>query len=199
MRKFACYVVIAVALLFGLRTPALMAEFIDVPDGAWYTHVVNCAEDIGMVQGDGEGSLYPEADVTMAQFVTMLGRAFGGVVGDGYEPYIAWASDYFGDFDPDATITVEQLAVLVDTFMQKSGIDPIYYWQDSVYVDGADVSDFAKPSVNKLVNYGFIHIGTDSKIHPQKPVTRAECMMTLVFYYMSLKPVNSVYSYVEGY
>lgn len=198
MKKFT-YAVIVFTLVFALMTPAFAADFMDVSDDAWYGHVVRCAEDIGMVQGDGNGNLYPEADVTMTQFVTMLGRAFGGVVGDSYEPYIAWASDYFDSFDADATITVEQLAVLVDTFMQNSGIEPIYYWQDSVYVDGADVSDSAKSSVDKLVNYGFIHIGTDSKIHPQKTVTRAECMMTLVFYYMSLNPVNSVYSYVEGY
>lgn len=202
MKKSLSFV-LAFVFACSLMTPAFAAEYVDVPDDAWYIHVLRCAEDLGMVQGDGNGHFYPDAPVTMAQVYTMLGRVFSEADGVGYDEYIDWALEngYVdkAGFNPDATISVEQFAVLISDFMDKSGVVPVYYWMDSVYVDGDDVADNAKDSVARLMRYGFLVVGEDSKVHPQKLVTRAECMTTVVFYAMSLKPVNSAYSYVEGY
>lgn len=202
MKKFLS-AIIAMALMLAITPAVFAAEFKDVPDDAWYIHALRCSEDLGMVYGDGAGNFHPDEPVTVAQYITMLGRLFSDVEGNGYTPYLDWAlrlkyidSNILG---VDNTITVEQFAVWLDDFMELTGIVPEHYWTDVAYVDRDDVSDYAKSSVDRMMSYSFLPVGEDSMLHPHNPVTRAECMVALASYAMSLQPIDGKQSYFEGY
>ena len=202
MKKFLSAVV-AMALVLSMSPAVFAADFVDVPDDAWYIHALRCAEDLGMVYGDGAGYFNPDTPVTLAQYVTMLGRVMSDVKGAGYDPYLTWARDIgyidSSTYGADSTITMEQFAVFLVDFMELTGVVPQKFWSDLVYTDDEDVSDFAKDSVKRLAEYSMLVVGEDSMLHPEKEVTRAECMVALAAYAMSLREDDWQFSYFENY
>lgn len=60
--------------LAGAEGAVPSAGFTDVPAGAWYADAVNWAAGVGAVNGMGDGTFAPDANVTREQMVTMLYR-----------------------------------------------------------------------------------------------------------------------------
>lgn len=175
------------------------SEFVDVPDDAWYADDLIYTVDLDVVHGYSEELFMPDLPVTQAQFVTMLGRLFGGISEDGYTSYIAWAidNDYVDErvFDDDAWLTTEQVAVLLDTFIEKSGIEPVDYEPIEVYIfygQPADEEDFAV-----ALGYGLLVVDDDGYIYPRKFVSRAECVVMLARLSKSLIPERTVFEYAD--
>ena len=69
------------------------AEFVDVPEGAWYTEAVNWCQKHGMIN-DGD-AFFPQSVMTRAMVATALYRASGSPVGREGERAQAqdWARD----------------------------------------------------------------------------------------------------------
>ena len=65
------------------KEPAVSAEkvFDDVPAGRYYTEAVAWASSKGVVEGDGDGSFRPEADLTRQELVSILYRYASKVKG----------------------------------------------------------------------------------------------------------------------
>jgi len=68
--------VIAFMLCISLSVPALATSFPDVPSDYWAYNSIQSATEKGVVSGYADGSFKPAANVTNAQFVVMLARAF---------------------------------------------------------------------------------------------------------------------------
>ena len=64
------------AILYRLsgETSTASASFTDVPAGSWYEEFVAWASSAGVVNGFGDGSFRPNADISREQAVTMLYR-----------------------------------------------------------------------------------------------------------------------------
>lgn len=60
--------------LAGAEGTVPSVGFTDVPAGAWYADAVNWAASVGAVNGMGDGTFVPAANVTREQMVTMLYR-----------------------------------------------------------------------------------------------------------------------------
>lgn len=69
--------VTALARLAG-AAPREGSAFSDVEPGAWYAAYVSWAEELGIVEGDGQGHFYPDQPVTARQMAQMLSRWQGG-------------------------------------------------------------------------------------------------------------------------
>lgn len=90
---------LAVVLVLGLVSPAMAAgqTFTDVPSSYWGYADIEAVAEAGLMNGTGGGAFSPEMKVSVAQFLTLLGRlVFPDVKVEGadwFGPYVTAAKD----------------------------------------------------------------------------------------------------------
>ena len=150
------------ALMLTLSATPLMAAmpFTDVKSSDWFYNQVQFVYDHSIFNGVSETQFAPNAPMTRAMFVTVLGRMSGideGYFqddsifndvqqGEWYAPYIQWAyennitkgmsADTFGVNEP---VTREQMAKFLCTYADYASIKPIevslrYDFDDDMYI-----------------------------------------------------------------
>ncbi len=79
IKRVACLVL---TLLMVVSTMSVFAAFSDVPATASYDEAVSALNQLGIINGYGDGTFKPDNDVTRAEFTAMLMRTLGaGSVG----------------------------------------------------------------------------------------------------------------------
>lgn len=127
---------LALVLLLSLAVPAMAyttPDFADLPADNWAYEPVMRMADQGVIQGTGNGMFSPEMKVSVAQFLTLVGRIVfpDTVVGANdtwYGPYVAAAQA--GGFltgtqvdvnQPEAEISRYDMAVILRAAAKKLG------------------------------------------------------------------------------
>ena len=204
MRKKMLSLALALILALSLMPSAFAAEgvggFTDVPSGAWYTEELAYALENGFVSGTSASSFSPDANVSRAQFVTMLGRMldvntadytakkFDDVdPGSWYGPYVSWAAEkgYVNgisvkEFAPNNNITFEQMGAILSNYITKSGVVLTPSSTFSGYADFGSVSTWAQSSMMLMAMYDLLPVSADGAVRPGSSVTRAEAVVALV-------------------
>lgn len=196
MKPLACF--LAILLLLPAMPVALAASnnaFTDVSSSAWYYSDIQHMAQEGLMEGVGGGSFAPDAPLTRAMFVTILGRieyinadyyakatSFGDVkAGSWYAPYVAWAAKNgitngisATEFAPDVNITREQMATLIARYVNKFGVSlgktdhPAEKFRDT-----DAIADYATSAVELMRQTGII-IGDGENFLPRNNATRAQ-------------------------
>lgn len=206
MRKRILSLALALMLCLSLVPSAFAAEvgmpsdkFTDVPADAWYKSDLDYAVYNGYISGTSATTFSPDASITRAQFVTILGRMLGietyaypytfedVVAGSWYASYVGWAAEngYVNgysskEFGPNNLITVEQMGTIIANYITKSGAVFGDYHASPVYADTSSISGWAKPSMELVRQYDLLVTDASGKVNPQKYVSRAEGMTSLV-------------------
>ena len=182
--------------------PALAKSFPDVSSGAWYHDSVSRASDAGYVKGYDNGLYGPTDRLTRGQAAVILYRYLGGSASGSanttgmpdvkanqyYTAAANWAvkngvmsgKDGGTRFDPDGTLTRQELCVIVANAAKKYAGSSTGYKYVVTPVDVQDfgkVSDWAVSSVKWALECGLIS-GTDKGgkryASPADPVNRAQ-------------------------
>ena len=182
-------------------TTADIKAFKDIATGAWFEDSVKAMLEKGIMKGVSDTAFEPTANVTRAQFVTMLYRiagmpeaganTFADVpAGSYYEKAVAWASEkkivngYSKDkFAPSDSITREQLATMLYKY---AGSPEAKALDASAFGDADTVSDYAKAAVGWAVEKGIITGAENKTIAPKQNATRAQ-VAAMVERYLKLK------------
>lgn len=182
-------------------TTANIKAFKDIATGAWFEDSVKVMLEKGIMKGVSDTAFEPTANVTRAQFVTMLyriaGRPEAGAntfadvpAGSYYEKAVAWASEkkivngYSKDkFAPSDSITREQLATMLYKY---AGSPEAKALDASAFGDADTVSDYAKAAVGWAVEKGIITGAENKTIAPKQNATRAQ-VAAMVERYLKLK------------
>ena len=159
------------------------------------------------MQGIGGGNFAPGANLSRAQFATILWRMAGEPAASGrltlqdvsagqwYSEAIAWAYregivEGIGadSFVPGAYISREQMAVMLFRFAEYAGLDisvpSTFNWNR--FIDRDNVSDWAEDAMRWAVHNGII-IGTSpTTLSPQGTASRAQCATILMRYMQGL-------------
>ena len=188
--------VLAVAACFSLAVTASAADrkaadFKDFDRNAWYAGAVSAAVDNDLLYGKGNGIIDPNGNLTRAEMVAIINRAFGCYKTADISQYkdalkSAW---YYKDvalavqmgtyngrsnasMAPDAPITRQEAMTVAARALQ---LDPERYGKAdlSKFPDRGDISNWALPYVRSMVGAGYIH-GRTSGLAPQDTITRAE-------------------------
>lgn len=166
------------------EAPALEAGvFIDTSDH-WAKDYVKTLANDGVVGGYDDGTFLPNKNVTRAEYIKMIVGMFDleesreNIFADVAED--AWYKEYVekalaagliegdgGNFNPDATITRQDAAVILHRLGIAAGDVEISF------ADEASVSDYAKDAVESLASAGIIN-GSDGNFNPKNAITRAE-------------------------
>ena len=142
----------------------------------------------GFMRGDVDGNLNPDNNITRAEFVTIINRAFG-YEKMGSTPFtdvkdtdwyaedvaIAYTAGYItgtsaSTFSPLAEITREEAAViLARNLMMQPAVG-----ENTDFSDGRELSNWSSGLVSTAAAYNLISGYPDGSFRPQNPITRGE-------------------------
>ncbi len=166
--------------------------FKDVGAKKWFYEAVKYVYDGGLMNGTTADKFEPNAQLSRAMFITILGRLAGAETKESnvfpdikknswYSGYVGWAVEAGvvkgyddGTFKPNKSLSRQEMAVAVDRFItyldcrmtQEGGM-----WNFS---DQKKVASWAKDSLAVLRNSGVIEGDQNGNFNPKNNITRAE-------------------------
>ena len=164
--------------------------FNDVTPGAWYVDVVQYAYDHGLMTGTSATTFEPDTTTSRGMIVSILHRLEGSPVvtgsdftdvndSDWYGQAVAWAASEGivagfenGTFQPNATVTREQMAAILYNYAEYKGIDTSARADLSAYSD--QPSAWAQDVMEWANAEGLITGTTATTLDPQGTATRAQ-------------------------
>lgn len=160
----------------------------------WMEPYLNQVVDWGVMRGDANGELNPDRNITRAQFVTMVNRAFG-YTEVGPNPFTdvpddAWFADdiriahqagYFNGTtattaSPNALVTREQAAVLIGRNLRLQGKTGV----TTKFADDSQLGTWSRGLVEEASELGIILGYEDGSFRPKANVTRGQVACFLV-------------------
>ncbi len=172
-----------------------MAAFSDTELEAWYHDGVHYCLENGLMLGTDKTIFEPDAATTRGMIVTILWRLAGSPMvnypmdyedvslEDWYGKAVCWADSTGvitgygnGKFGPDDPITREQMAAM----LWRYAGNPKAEGSLSSFVDGAQTSHWAQPSMLWAVDQGLITGIGHSQLVPQGQATRAQAATILM-------------------
>ena len=179
----------------------LALPYQDVQQGDWYYSAVSFAYYNGLMNGVADMLFDPNGTMTRAMLVTVLWRLDGGSA-DGTSPYtdvpegtwytdgVIWATENGivngvgnGKFDPNGTVTREQIATILYRYAAYRGVDVRDRASLDLFTDAGAVSDYARAPMQWAVQTKLISGRLDHKqlyLAPQSGGTRAEVATILM-------------------
>ena len=183
-------------------------SFLDVPEGMWYSDSVNACVELGLFNGIAPGKFAPDDTMTRAMLVTVLWRLDGEQsplkaadftdvsAKQWYAQAVAWASENGivngvgnGRFDPDGTVTREQIATILHRYAVFKGVETGNVGDLSQYPDRKDVSTYARTALAWANGAGLINgvkTGGQVLLQPKGNATRAQVATILIRYLENL-------------
>ena len=182
-------------------------EFEDVPDSGWYTDAADFVVWRKLMQGTGEGMFSPNVTTNRAMFVTLLwnfagkpdeGENLFSDVADGqwYTDAIAWASHNgivtgvgAGKFNPNGTMTREQMTTLLYRYSQMAGDDVSNSAPCTEFADYNKVSSWANDAMCWAVAEELVGgsvVNGASYLNPQGVATRAQLAVIFQRYILKI-------------
>ena len=179
------------------------SAFSDI-NGYWAEQDILLMASKGYVSGVGDGLFAPDAAVTRAQFAALLVKALG-IAGQGGQTLLFsdvpdgyWGAAAIdaaaqqglvsgvgnGRFQPDSSITREELAVMVVRALQWKGagadLTPEQTDQAlSGYTDAGQLDGWAREAVAVCINRGLISGRSAASLSGQSDTSRAEAVVVL--------------------
>ncbi len=181
---------VAVTALLG-TLPAAAASVSDI-SGHWAQATIQSWVDSGKISGYPDGTFKPENNISRAEMVTLINKAYSLSAGIGTSftdvPTSNWAyaevqkgvangyvsGDGNGLFRPNSTITRAEAAVML------AKINSLGTTQDySTYKDNASIASWAKPYVSAVTIQGVMNGYPDGSFGPDNRMTRAEAVTAI--------------------
>lgn len=188
-RRMLALVLMAATLLTVVPTGLPTAHAVDYQDP-----YLNQMVEWGFLRGDIEGNLRPDSNITRAEFVTIVNRAFGySRTGD--MPFSdVKSSDWYAEdvsiaynigyiqgtskntFSPDRQITREEAAAMLARNLMLQAASG----ENTDFTDSRDISNWSRGLITSLTDYEIINGYGDGTFRPLAPITRGETAIMLV-------------------
>ncbi|MBQ2967050.1 MAG: S-layer homology domain-containing protein [Clostridia bacterium] len=177
-------------------TMASLDKFKDM-QGHWANYDVEYMANEGLVSGVAEGQFDPEAQITRAEYITILDRAMGYelITGESFADVAAdsWYATYVATakangllnglpiddgFKPEQPITREEMALFTYNAIKATKKNDEWLadlpsgWEN--FADTAEVSDWATEALKYLIQTGIIKGTSDTTVSPAENATRAQ-------------------------
>ena len=177
--------------LIASETPDPSNPFTDVKTDDWFSEDVQYIFDNGLMDGVTATAFGPASLTSRAMVVTVLYRlegepavtgtnSFTDLTADWYKDAVQWAVDNelttgLTDtlFDPDASVTREQLAAFLYRYAAYKGYDTTQSADLSVYTDAAGISSYAYDAMAWSNAQGLINGESETILNPTGDSTRA--------------------------
>jgi uncharacterized repeat protein (TIGR02543 family) len=178
---------------YGVAYKSDAPKFKDIA-GHWAKDDIMFVVSRGLLSGTAKGKFSPDLPITRGMLVTALGRmaqvdvsgykksSFLDVpAGADYKGYAEWANKNSilkgiggRKYAPNAGITREQLAVILDRYATVTGFKLPVVYTECTFADAVKIDSRAKDAVRRLQMAGIISSKTGNLFDPKGKATRAE-------------------------
>ncbi|CAM3867995.1 gamma-glutamyltransferase [Alkalicoccus chagannorensis] len=190
----------------AVQSPLAGSTFIDI-NGHWAELEIRAMVGAGVILGRSADTFAPQADVTRAEFATLITRAFdleGEASGD--QPFAdvgggQWYTDYIDaassagivegsttstgrTFQPNATITREEMAAMLVRAVERDTGSTLAAG-DLAFTDNSEIASWAETDVAKAAEAGLIEGDPNGAFQPKASATRAE---SATVFFRALQP-----------
>jgi len=196
--------------------------FTDVLTGTWFYGAVEYAYINNLFSGTTTTTFSPDEPMSRAMLVAVLHRldgrpdatgteSFDDVAADAYyATAVAWAEENgivygIGDnkFDPNADVTREQVAAILNRYMDYAEIEVVLPDNVVEFSDEDDISEYAKANIQVLNKLGIISgMKNDEEgraiINPKGNATRAEVASMLQRFVLNVIEAETEGTETEG-
>ena len=168
--------------------------FSDIDEKHWAYGAVEYLYGKGAVTGYADGSFKADENVTRAEFVTMAVKLFGMESAEGAEMNFTDVSDkdWFyetvktaasgglilgdadGSFRPGEKITRQEIAVILNRYIEKTGKNLKKVNSATVFEDADEIANWAFESIARLQRSGIVNGTSDGSFKPNNNASRAE-------------------------
>ncbi len=195
---FLAVLMLAGAAVFSTTASAAEMPFSDVGKKKWFYDEVLYVYEKGLMTGTSETKFEPNASLTRAMFITILGRLAGAAETESnkfsdikkknwYSGYVGWAVDSGivtgyedGTFKPNKALTREEMAACISRYVDFMGIRmPRESTAPVEFADKGKIAKWARDYVEVLRRAGIANGDTAGKYNPKANITRAE-MATVI-------------------
>ena len=165
----------------------------------WAKADIDFAASRGFLNGTGETTFSPDSSMTRGMFVVALGRLagidpaaysssrFNDVAATAYyAPYVEWAASKgivngTGEktFSPNATITREQMAAIMQRYADKLGYTLPVAREAEIFADEGQITSGMKNAVQAIQQAGIMNGKGGHRFGPKDTATRAEAAAVL--------------------
>ena len=192
--------------VFEQKTPlAAASPFTDVKESDWYFNAVNYVYGNSLMNGTSDSLFSPNTTLTRAMVVTIIHRLDGSPDVTGlfnefsdvnenswYTKAVSWAVENgiasgYGDgrFGSEDLITRQDLAVILERYMDYKGIVLPVTDQWIIFADEASIAGYAMGAIQTFNKLGVISgTGTNDNgqtiVHPKGNATRAQAAVMLM-------------------
>jgi len=183
------------------QTPTAEPKFSDTA-GHWGASWIEQAQSRGLINGYGDGTFRPDANMSRGDYVLILWRAagkpepkaaapFGDVAADAYyQKAVAWAYESGcingkgSGFAPTDSLTrQEAMKILFGWAGGASGTETMLTaTYDEAFADSGSIAAWAKPAMYWVYYNGVIGGVSENTLGPELPATRAQLAKILVSY-----------------
>ncbi len=199
MKKRFLSLALAAIMSLSLAAPAFAAgpTFSDVPESHWAYADVEAAAEAGLMKGTGDGAFSPDMKVSVAQFLTLVGRVvFPDVKAEGtdwYGPYIQEAQSkglltgtQVNVNTPEAEISRYDMAVILRGAAKQLGVK-VSLAQPSQVTDYGEIPTKYAEAVLAVYGMGLIKGDQNGNFNGANTMMRSE-VVTVVVRLFKLKP-----------
>lgn len=174
------------------------ADFVDVPDDAWYKPYVDDLCQRGIIEGKTEITFAPDDTITRAELAKIMatasqedlatyegGSPFSDITADSwYAPYVAWAADKqivngVGNnrFEPNREIERQELAVMLGRYSRYQGYNALPKVKTMPnFKDSASIAAWAKDDIVLLARADLLNGYGDDTLVPAGKTPRREAV-----------------------
>ncbi|MCT4604648.1 MAG: S-layer homology domain-containing protein [Marinisporobacter sp.] len=172
--------------------------FKDLENYGWAKEAIEAMATKGIVSGRSNEKFDPAANITRAEFATLVTKMMGYTTENMDMPFTdvdkdAWYYDYIGAayknglingrsetlFDPNGNITRQEMAVIVAKVLEKKGYKKSSLDSLNVFKDTENISAWAKDSVSLCVKEKIISGMGDGSFAPKQNANRAQAATML--------------------
>ncbi len=184
--------------VYGVGYKSAAPAFTDITNH-WAKDSIEFVAARGLLNGTSGTTFSPNTTMTRGMFMTALGRLAGvdtnsyknGKFTDVaanvyYAPYVNWAAEKgivsgtsATTFAPDAAITREQMAVIMQNYAKVMGYTVPKTREAVAFTDAASIGAYAKDAVKAMQMAGIINGKNNNTFDPQASATRAEVAAVL--------------------
>ncbi len=174
------------------------ATFSDISNH-WAKESITYLAERGIINGISDKEFVPNNNITRAEFVTLLAKmdkideakfkteGLKDVPSNSwFSPYVDWAMQNgitsgidSNNFAPNATITREQMAVMIKRFSDYKGFSLKETNDKKSFTDENNISSYAKEAIEIVQQSGVINGRADGSFAPKDKATRGEASKML--------------------
>jgi hypothetical protein len=165
-------------------------------EGHWAEKTMDVFIKLGVLQGYGDQSVKPDADITRAEFAAILSRVFdisGGTANPGMgDVGDHWAKEAIeqltaagvltgyedGSFKPNRTISLEEMISVISRIVNLSSPEGSTAVPTEAFPDASN--SFAKAALIEATRLGLIDDKDANKMDPKSKATRAEALLMIL-------------------